>query len=139
MSNYGVKISKKGENVLTVTDPRSFVERSNVNMLKIAKEGFGEFSEADLLNEGVNITHNLGYKPTLWYYGYHFEIERWYLASSRATGTDWTLSWGSEHIDNNTVKLKITGYPEREPAVDLDDLFYKYFIFIEPRKDAWYE
>jgi hypothetical protein len=128
-----IKVTKPNKDIES-TSPRDFTIHSDYNMLKIAKEGSGDFDSGS-----VDITHSLGYKPIIWLYGYHPELARWYSASTRATGTEWTISWGFSHISNNAIRLQVATYPEVGSPTALENMYYKYFILIEPRKDAWYE
>ncbi len=139
MSNYGVKISKKGENVRTVTDPRSFVERSNVNMLKIAKEGTGTTNFGSGFEYDKVVTHNLGYKPLVVLFFEHPIIKKWASVPANfihdeGGGLETGVSGTAFHQNDDNVVLRFVSTSNLAR-----DVTYKYFILIEPRKDAWYE
>ena len=86
------------------------------NTLKIAKEGGGEFSMtgSSLIypakTGSVDVTHNLGYKPQVFFYVYHPEIERWTLSPSRTDATNWNIAVAHEHKTDNVVTLKAEAY-----------------------------
>jgi len=143
MSNYGVKISKKGENVLTVTNPRSFVERSNINILKISSTGSGTASLPNTTYAWTTtVTHNLGYKPQIFFYFKHPATGRWAAAPGRidnnSPGTpSYTISASSSHDSDNRMRLRME-IDNSAPSYPVS-VSYKYYILVEPRKDAWYE
>jgi len=82
-----------------------------------------------------DIVHNLGYKPTVLAYVFfnEYSLEGWrlipaiYSYSTGGGGTS-TATVYYEHIDDNTVRF-----------YGPQDLVIKVQLYLEPRKDAWYE
>ena len=62
MSEYGLRISKSGSNVLTDTDNRNLVFTSKGSVLKVFLQGSVNVSITSA-GGGAEITHNLGYIP----------------------------------------------------------------------------
>jgi hypothetical protein len=141
MSNFGIKVTRPGKGVSSTTI-RDFTIHSDYNILKIAEEGSGTAS----LNVGwsANINHNLGYKPQVFFYFEHPSITRWIKAPG---GADENTTGGSavyritgwyENTTVNRTVLSLEYDPTAGPAGPVS-VKYKYYILIEPRKDAWYE
>ena len=143
MSNYGIKATKKNQDTGS-NNIKDFNIHSNYNILKIAKEGTGKVDGTwqDYGMFGLfkykEITHNLGYKPQVLFYFQHPDNNRWYWASTRAETDDFNISGSIKTQDDNTVYLMI-GVGQKDMGATLGDINYKYYILIEPRKDAWYE
>ena len=136
----GLRFTKPGKDISS-TDPRDFTIHSDYNILKVAEEGYGSFGAVAGGEQTVDISHNLGYKPIVWYYGYHPELDRWCMATSRLDNiSGYNISWGFTHLNNNTVRLSCSTYCNLIGGCSvLNEAYYKYYILIEPRKDAWYE
>jgi len=141
----GIKVSKPDKDASS-TNPRDFTIHSQYNIFKIAEEGGGT-ATISVGDSGWDstITHNLGYKPLVYFYFEHHELERWILAPGGidhfTTGgediEDRVTGWAvNDDINNTTFYLEYL--PEESPIVDTL-IRYKYYIMIEPREDAWYE
>ena len=148
MANYGMKVSKKGKNVRTVTDPRSFISKSSINILKIAKQGSGTASliapdpmDPDANIWTLNVNHNLGYRPIVFFYFEHPEISKWVQTPSRV---DFNVDTASYIISGVAVNQTVN---RTQLQLEIDDMApsypvsvkYKYYVMIEPRQDAWYD
>ena len=111
---------------------------SRYNQLKIKEEAYGTASVVTQVDWQLDIVHNLGYKPFVLFYFQHPNDSRWYLAPAKVDSS-WTLNGVYKHIDNDTVRIKLydnlTGLGEMPSSPT--NVNYKYFIFIDPRKDAW--
>ena len=141
----GIKVSKPGKDASS-TDPRDFTLHSQYNIFKIAEEGGGTATiPVGDFGWDSTITHNLGYKPQVYFFFEHHIIERWILAPGRADH----FTTGGEDIEdsvtgwyvndnNNQTTFFLEYYPEEPPEEDAK-IRYKYYIMIEPREDAWYE
>ena len=141
----GIKVTKPGKDVSS-TSPRDFTIHSEYNLLKIAEEGTGEFTFADpVWGDSVNIDHNLGYNPIVWYFYYHPTHAKWFIGPSRANSptydvfTGWNLTADISNPSVNRVTLEIAAWDNDDDFDSFGPIPYKYFILIEPRKDAWYE
>ncbi len=141
MTGFGIKTTRPGKDISS-TDIRDFTIHSDYNIFKIAEEGSGTAS----LNVGWSLTvsHNLGYKPQVFFYFEHPSITRWIKAPGGAdnftTGGDLVYritGW----YENDTVNRTIFNL-EYDPIAGPEgpiNVKYKYYIMVEPRKDAWYE
>ena len=127
-------------NDISSTNNRLFMADSNINMLKIEKEGSGTFEFSNpSVGDSITISHNLGYKPIVWYYVEHPELKYWFMANSRLDGSDWNITINYEHLDDNRVKFKVDGWPVGSLSSWDVEVKYKFFILVDPRKDSWYE
>lgn len=61
-SDYGILVSLPGKDIKS-TDKRDFCIRSDVRQLMVAKSGYTAEAAS-----GLEVTHNLGYKPMYWVY-----------------------------------------------------------------------
>lgn len=141
----GLRFTKPGKDISS-TDPRDFTIHSDYNILKIAEEGYGEFTFVNpSWGDSVEINHNLGYNPIVWFYYYHPSHSKWFLGPSRAnsptylSGTGWNLTADITNPTENKVMLEMAAWDNTLAFVSFGPVPYKYFILIEPRKDAWYE
>jgi len=146
MSRFGIRSSRrdvdarKGEILLqTITSLK--------NTLKVATSGYGTASvPTDYGTTGIkwelDITHGLGYKPIILFYYKHPTNDRWHRAISYSdinSGASWALYAGYSNTDVNTVKLFMyDGLLDPMPSTPTN-VDYKYYIMVDPRKDAWYE
>ena len=139
MSNERILVSRPNASALS-GDVRDFMLRSDKNILKVAVEGTGMFDISDVSpTDSIDINHNLGYKPIVMYYFKHPQVGtgRYYLAPTRADA-GWNLSGHYEHLNDNSVRLNLTGY-YNSGSTSLSNIPYKYYILIEPRLDTWFE
>ena len=111
------------------------------NTLKVKTEYAGTASVITQVDYVINVSHNLGYKPFVLFYFKHPDTDKWYLAPAKVDSGSggWVLNGVYQHTDTNTVKFKLydnlTGLGEMPSSPT--DVEYKYYIFIDPRKDAW--
>lgn len=136
--DFGIKASRAGNDVLTAAT-RLLTVTSGVNMYKVAMSAYGTVSIASGASWTTDITHNLGYKPIVRFYVEHPEISQWVLAPALAgiaTGGTWDMTCVAVNVDTNTVRLGVYTAPFSPSPRTFK---YKYYIMIEPRKDAWYE
>lgn len=146
MVKYGIKSARKNENV-RLSDIVSNTINSLKNTLKIAMSGYGTASVPSLGMVGgprweLEVDHNLGYKPIVLFYYKHPSNSRWHKAISYTnvnSGASWALYASYSHVDTNTVKFVLYDGVLDPMPLDPTDVEYKYYIMIDPRKDAWYE
>jgi len=142
MANFGIKSTKDGLDVSssTVTD---FTVNSPYNSLKIFLEDFGTASVSTGVVWTDNIVHNLGYKPVVFFYFKHPDNSMWHKAPSYGdinTGADWALAGNVKNTDINTTQLRLYDDSVFDPMPSSPtNVDYKYIIFVDPRKDIWYE
>lgn len=141
MADYGLKSTRSGKDI-TSTTVRDYTLHSQYNTLKIATEGYGTASVTTGVNWTLDVAHNLGYKPMIFFYYKHPNNNRWHLATSYAdinTGATWALYGNVVHKNDNEVTLKLyDGLIDTMPSSPTN-VNYKYIILIEPRLDTWYE
>jgi len=141
---YGIKIAKPGTDVLEETDPESFLVHTGYNTLKISQEGYGTTTVVTEVQTTIDITHNLGYNPVVLFYFTHPEDSKWHQAPSRADinqGYSYYMGGGWVYKDTNTITLKLNdsgSAPIPSPPGEVT-VEYKYYIFIDPATDSWYE
>lgn len=73
MSNFGIKVSKPGENVLTTGIENLYMD-TTYPILKIKASGTGSLSISDGGSDSDTITHNLGYVPKVLVYGEFYSV-----------------------------------------------------------------
>ena len=139
----GIKVSKPGKDVSS-TDPKDFTLHSQYNILKVVKEGSGTASIGDTTYEwSSDITHDLGYRPQMFFYFQHPQTERWIwtpgVADTNSVGAsvDREISGAISHVSVDVVRMTLQSTPWA-PSFPIS-VKYKYFILVEPREDAWYE
>jgi hypothetical protein len=146
MSDFGIKVTRPDKDVSSTTI-RDFTIHSDYNILKIAKEGSGEFDMGagskgyPCITDTVSISHNLGYKPQVLFYFLHPDTAKWQISPGRIDDTDWNISATTEHTSDNNVNIIVEAFYNDflEEWPDLEGVLYKYYILVEPREDAWYE
>lgn len=140
--DFVIKATKPGYDV-TSTDPRDFTIHSAYNMLKIAEEGYGSVTMANTGDQQlVNISHNLGYNP--FFRGFYQiddgNIDYWFpipglpYNAAGGGGLGYNIGAGYTYPDTNTVRITFDSLGNNELVVP-----YKYYVFIDPYKEAWYE
>lgn len=137
---YGLKVSRTGYDVDDPnTEERFFNVDSSKNQLKIAVEGLYEDQLQPLPDLGFtfDVDHNLGYKPMVRMFFWDADSDLWYIAPAIAE-TTWDYYGNWEHVDENTVRftMDVNGLNAPGSAYDAK---VKYYIFVDPQKDAWYE
>jgi len=143
--SYGIKVAIEGKDVSSA-DPNDFTIHSAYNTLKVAKEGYGTMSLPDSTvnyqSDHVDITHNLGHKPFFLAF-YHIDdgaYDLWFPSPSvpynagGAAGIGYYFGSGYTHPNTNTVRLSFDILDRA--ALDVP---YKYYVFIDPNKEAWSE
>ena len=138
----GIKVTKPGKDASS-TDPRDFTIHSEYNILKIAQEKLDSHTFDSLPQEWFKtISHNLGYKPVVLFYLEHPGSGEWALSPAvleykyPAEDFDNYISFTYSHLTDNSIQLHVSVSTEAPtPFV----FRYKYYILVEPRKDAWYE
>jgi hypothetical protein len=138
---FGVRISKPGKNVFTDAIKDMALD-SRVNMLKVHMAGYGTQSVTTAVTANIDVTHNLGYRPIVYFYFEHPENDRWHLSPARVdstTGTTWDLLSAYDHQSVNTVRFKLyDGGVDPMPSSPTN-VNYKYFILVDPQAGAWDE
>ena len=129
---FGIKVSKKGEDVNTVGLGDSLVD-TYYPLLKIKQSGTGTLSVSDGTADSDTITHNLGYIPNVMVFGQTYTINgnvknpvytRYpYREYSSGTYSDFLYTV-------STTELIITGdfYDESSNS---DTFSYFYYIFYD--------
>lgn len=148
MANYGIKIARRGKDINS-NDPNDYTLHSGYNTVKIAEEGTitGSFKTGDGTYEvSDTISHNLGYKPLVRSYARIDESGVWILAPAKheiTTGSDtWTFYTNFTHDNDNQVTFSAGSAPPlgtSAPTANTYNVTIKYYILIDPLKDAWYE
>ena len=142
MADWGIKATKAGSSAQETTEPRDFAVHSAYNTLKIAMEGYDTATVEKGVPKEIDVDHNLGYKPVVLFYFAHPEDGKWHQVPARADinqGYAYSMGGGWLHKDTNTITLKLNDgdtMPEPPGEVTVE---YKYYIFIDPATDSWYE
>lgn len=144
MSEFGIKVAIKGKSVSSA-DPNDFTLHSKYNTLKIAEEGYGTITIPDSIGipkgNDVDIVHGLGYNPFFLAF-YHIDdgvIDLWFPCPSipinaYGGGAYKEFSAGYTYPNVNTVNLTFAAYQRPQFTIP-----YKYYVFIDPYKEAWDE
>ena len=146
MADYGIKASKKGEDVKSASnDKLSF--SSSLNTLKIKTEYTGSVSitvstEIDWNDESATINHNLGYRPIVMLYYKDPSSSRWIqgpsvIPGSNSTPLGYQISGTYEHTSVNQIVLTFSYFRDTGDPGTIN-ILYKLYLLLEPRKDAWY-
>lgn len=141
MANFGIK-STRATKSITSSNVLDFTSDSAYNTLKVFQEGYGVASVTTTVLWTLNVEHNLGYKPIVLFYFEHPDNNMWHKAPSYGdsnTGADWGMYGNYKNTDVNTVQLRLYDDPADPMPSSPTDVKYKYIIFVDPRKDAWYE
>lgn len=139
-NNYRLRVSRTGANALT-DSIRLMTVDSTVNMLKIHMEGYATQAVTTGVVANINIDHNLGYKPIVYFFFKHPQNNKWHFAPARAdfnTGTTWDLYGAWNHQSVNRVQLQLYDsftFPMPSSPTNIN---YKYYILVDPQKDAWF-
>lgn len=133
MSNYGIKVSKPGENVNTSGTNDLFLD-STYSSLKVAMSGTGTLSITEGGGDSDTISHNLGYIPRVLVYG------QWYDVSIPSKVSTYTVY----PIRNQVVGVYISVFSYTIDSSDLviagnydaggatsDTFSYFYYIFYD--------
>lgn len=131
-SDYGVKISRDGYDVLTAEDPRDLVFSSEYSTVKIAQQGSGQIVVSGSGTAGATISHNLGFVPMGMVYLENTPSSgRWYFGSgyypSEAVGV---------HIENTNPSTSLLGtsdftFVAVNDATASQTANYYYYIFAD--------
>ena len=143
--DYGIKVAKKGSNVNS-TNPRDFTLHSGINMLKIYQEVAGVAT----LSKGVlwtrDITHNLGYKPMVFFFFYHPGMQKWCSSPCVAdflnvspVGSEarWGIIASKRNVTNNVLRIRLVEYQNTMPTPTAS-VPYKVYIMADPSQGDWY-
>lgn len=138
MSEWGIQ-ALRGDKTSPGTAVKDFSIDTRYNTLKIALEGTGTvtLTGGSVSQVDTQVTHSLGYKPFFTVKVEHPDNSRWSMAPFKYTST-WELNCGVNHQDSDTIEIQIYDSVSSFPVVDTD-VSYKYVIYIDPRKDAWFE
>lgn len=129
---FGIKVSKKGEDVNTVGLGDSLVDTS-YPLLKIKQSGTGTLSVSDGTSDSDTITHNLGYIPNVMVFGQTYSIGGAVKSSlyTRYPYREYSSGTYSDFLYTvSTTELIITGdfYDESSNS---DTFSYFYYIFYD--------
>lgn len=136
----GYSVDTAPERFLTIDSTR--------NQFKIVSRGQGSvaLNSSNLWEASITINHNLGYKPFV--LAWHTEkSNKWvkfpYYEGAGMFGPAGGIVSLIEHENNNTLRLIMyeqedwsTFPPSNPPDVTIK---YKYLIFVDPNRGAWYE
>ena len=139
MSNYGLKISKDGKSTDS-TDPRDYViwsKYKNPKTYIVGTASFNitdeSFSQSD--HTIATITHNLGYKPVVYFYwstGGNYGQESW-IASQASPHICWELI--SYNVTTTTLNLNYWYFPsmtgDNITGLGGTNFSFKYYIMID--------
>lgn len=130
--SFGIKVSKKGKDVNTVSLGDSLVDTS-YPLLKIKQSGTGTLSVSDGTSDSDTITHNLGYIPNVMVFGQTYTINGNVKNSvyTRYPYREYSAGTYSDFIYTvSTTELIITGdfYDESSNS---DTFSYFYYIFYD--------
>lgn len=140
MADYGLKISKPGKSVYS-SNPSDFTLHSKYNTLKVLLQGKDTVTLSDsstgVEQEDVDITHSLGYNPIFFAY-YNFidgTDDVWFPIPSLPSNLTPSFDFGAgfSYPDTNTVRLTFLIYDK----VGEYTVTYKYYVCIDPNKEAW--
>jgi len=134
MANYGLKISKDGEDVKTCADT-DLVFSSEFNTFKIYATGSGTVTPADAFSTATaEISHNLGYKPAFYVFVRAVSatlliVPNWMNPPATGPGglprfTAWT--------DTSKLYIKVWG-DHGDAGADYDYMYRYYLIYDQAR------
>lgn len=136
MADYGIKISKTGNDVLTALD-RSMIMTSKYPMYKAYSSGTGSMTKSGGNSSKYGtITHSLGYIPICFVFGYYVDqsggtvIPRYKLFSWR--DTPGLGVWDYYSYDAGTQNLVI-GYTTDYWIAETFTFNYQYHIFYDEK------
>lgn len=166
IADYALRITRPGVDINTAT-PEDFVMDTSQNRLKLFKSGGGVFrmGEGDLgycqgngLPPSFIIRHGLDYAPMVWFFVRSERDGRWHSApvyydywksdtSKTNSSKGLTAGWSTGGaVLVNTDEKRINFYIGRLETYTFGGdnanevaIPYKYFIFVDPNKDAWYD
>jgi hypothetical protein len=121
-TDYGFKVSKDGNNVLTA-DLENLTIHSSYLLPQIVLSGSGTLS-CTTGDDSATITHSLGYSPTYLVYLQSPADSKWYSSQNYALNL---FSKYQSFTYSNTTQLKIRMYRTADAATPTVN--YKYFLF----------
>lgn len=131
--DYGIKISKEGENVLTAGD-KDLIFNSTYPALKIHSEGSGSCTFTNNQGNQLLTTHDLGYKP---FFAVWADIGGGFLLTSFGDVVgDYSIRYTGSATTTQLYLMSIRAYtggffgdPTLPPDKDVD---YSWIIFYDP-------
>lgn len=131
MINYGFSITKQGKNVLTETDPLSYVFTSKFNTLKIWKVVEMSISVPNGGTGHVYYTHGFGYKPAyLAYYKLSPTAATWFCDR---TSVNNGISDNDGYRASTTTTVDTLDFSVQDAfSVGARTCAVKCFIFVDP-------
>lgn len=139
MAEYGIWVSRQGHDVF-VDNPRLMTLDSTKNMVKIHMTGYGTASVSTGVTTTVDIAHNLGYKPQVYFYFQHPGNSRWHSAPARAdstTGAAFGVIGGWDHQSTSTARLYLYEDGSEPFPSNPQNVNYRYIILVDPWLNPW--
>ena len=122
-SNYGIKVSRKGQSVFTAED-KELALTSKYKGLQIALEGTLDVSAVSSYPSTDTVTHNLGYVPYTIVFAYNDDSEITVKAPVSyvwASDAGW---YGSYEVDDTTLTFSVLG------LVAGSTVTFKYYLMV---------
>jgi len=125
MADYGLKVSKSGEDVKTATGD-DLVFSSAYNTPKIFMEGVGSVAVNDGADGTVEITHSLTYKPSYLVYmeGIADTNKVWF--SHQPSDVTGEFAWSENMVDATKLYIKVSN-----DTGSNDTFYFYYYIFYD--------